>query len=129
MSFNSASYSSKNINEHGNKSPVEDEQIIIVGTTPEISTGFSPIGINIVIPQTNSFSERKQYHNLKSCGQNNSSSYQPQPSTDSLYYQPQFVKYNQHRHYCQDRRTQQGRSKNDYDRYKEGKHENIHSVI
>ena len=42
----------KNINEHGNKPPVEDEEIRIIGTTPEISTSFSPIGRNIVIPQT-----------------------------------------------------------------------------
>ena len=44
MSFNSASYSPKNINVDGNKSPVEDEEIIIIGTTPEISTFFHQLG-------------------------------------------------------------------------------------
>ena len=29
------------INKHGNKSPVEDEDIIIIGTYPEISTSFN----------------------------------------------------------------------------------------
>ena len=59
MSFNSESHISKDITEHGNYSPVEDEDIIIIGTTPAISTSFSPIGINIIIPQKNRFSERK----------------------------------------------------------------------
>ena len=43
-SVNSASSSSKNINEHGNKSPVEDEEIGIIGITPEISTFFHQLG-------------------------------------------------------------------------------------
>ena len=47
--------SDKNINDRGNKSPVEDEEIIIIGTTPAISTSFSPIGRNIVVPQANRF--------------------------------------------------------------------------
>ena len=63
MSFNSASYSSKTMNENGNKSPVEDEDIIIIDTTPAISTSFSTIGRNIVIPQTHYFSEIKKYYN------------------------------------------------------------------
>ena len=46
MAFNSASYSFKNISKHGNKSPVDYEDIIIISTTPAISTSFSPIGRN-----------------------------------------------------------------------------------
>ena len=88
-SFNSATKSSKKIKEHVNKSHVEDEDIIIIGTTPEISTRFSTIGRNIVIPQKNRFSERKPDHNWQSSGRGNSSYYQPQPSTDLSYYQPQ----------------------------------------
>ena len=76
-----------------------------------------PIGINIEIPQTHCFSEKKD-HNWKSRGQHDSSYYQPQPAT-----------YNQHQHYHQDRRTQQSCSNNYYDREKVGKHGNIHSVI
>ena len=44
------------INENYNKSHVEDGETIIIGTTPEISTSFSPIGRNIVILQTNCLS-------------------------------------------------------------------------
>ena len=33
---------------------------------------FSPIGINIEIPQTHRFSEIKTYHNWKSCGKHDS---------------------------------------------------------
>ena len=80
--MNSASYYSKNINEHGNKSPVEDEYIIIIVTTPAIGKCFSPIGRNIVIPQTNSFRKRKRFYNWRSCGKHNSNYYQPQPATD-----------------------------------------------
>ena len=109
--FNSASYSSKNINEHSNKSPVEDQDIIIIGTTPARSTSFSPTGINIVIPQTHCFSEIKQDNNWQYHGQHNSSYYQPQHATDSLYYQPQPATYNQFQHYHMDRRTQQACSK------------------
>ena len=46
-----------------------------MGTTTSISTGFPPIGIHIVIPQTNIFSERKSDRNWKSLGQHNSSYY------------------------------------------------------
>ena len=63
---------------------------------PEISTRFSPIGRNVVIPQKRRFSERKIDHNCKSRGQHNSSYYQPQPSI-----------YNQLQQYHQDRITQQ----------------------
>ena len=128
-SFNIVSYYSKKINEHGKKIAVKEEDIIIISTTPEISTIFSPIGRNVSIPQTHHFSERKKDHNWKSCGQHNSSDYQPQPTTDSSYYQPKLASYSQRQQYCQDRIIQQDRSKNGYDRDKMGKHGNIHSGI
>ena len=124
-SFNSESYSYKNINEHRNKSPVEDEEIRIIGTNPAISTSFSPIGKNIVIPQTNRFIERKTDHNRQYCVKPNSSYYQTKPATYLLYDQPQPAKCNQRQNYCQDRITQQAFYKNDYDRDKVGKHDNI----
>ena len=68
----------------------------IVVTTPETITSFSPIGRNLVIPQTNSCSERKPVHNWKYFGEHNSSYFQPQPDADSSYHQPQPTKYNQH---------------------------------
>ena len=83
----------------------------IIGTTPETITSFSPIGRNVVIPQTNIFSERKSVLNCKSFGEHNSSYYQPQPAADSSYYQPQPTKYNQHQQYLHDRRTKQACSK------------------
>ena len=46
----------KNITEHGKESPVEDEDIKIIGTRPVMSRTFSPVGINIEIPQTHCFS-------------------------------------------------------------------------
>ena len=42
-SFNSASYYSKKIDEHGKKSPVEDKDIIIIVATPEISRSFQQL--------------------------------------------------------------------------------------
>ena len=90
----------------------------MIGTTPEISTSFSPTVRNIVIPQTNCFSERKPVHDWQYFGKRISSYYQPEPDTDSLYYPQQPAKYNQRQQYCQDRRTQQACSKNDYDREK-----------
>ena len=89
---------------------------------PEISTSFSPIVTNIVIPQTHHFIERKQDHNWQYCGQHIS-------DTDSSYYQTQPTTYNQRQHYCENRRTQQAHSNNYYDREKVGKHGNIHSGI
>ena len=86
----------KKVNDRGNKSPVEDEEIRIIGTTPVISTSFSIICINIVIPQTHRSSEIKQNQNWQYHGQHNSSYYQPQPATDSSYYQPKSGTYNQH---------------------------------
>ena len=78
--INSASYSFKNITEHGKKSPVEDEEIII-STRPAIGRSLSPIGRNIYISQTNRFIERKSGFNWQSRGQHDSSYYQPQPDT------------------------------------------------
>ena len=37
---NSTSYPSKNISENGNISPVEDDYIVIIGTTSSVSTIF-----------------------------------------------------------------------------------------
>ena len=104
-SLNSASYSSKNINKHGNKLPVEYEDTRNIGTIPTISVSFSPIGRNIVIPKPNRFSERKKVHNWQYFGKQDASYYKPQPATDSLHYQPQPDKYNQHQQYWQHRRT------------------------
>ena len=59
------------------KSPVEDDEIKIIGTRPEISRKFSPIVINVEIPQTHRFSERKSYRNFQSCGKHDSSYYHP----------------------------------------------------
>ena len=81
ISLNSASYSYKNINEHGKKLPVEDEYIRFIGARPAISRNFSPIGRNIEITQTHRFSERKPDCDCQSYGQNDSSYYQPQPAT------------------------------------------------
>ena len=78
--FNSASYPSKNINKY-KKSPIEDEEVQIIGTRPAISRSLSPTVRNIEIPQTHRSSERKPNHNWKSRGQYDSSYYQPQPST------------------------------------------------
>ena len=79
--FNSASYSYKNIHEHGKKLPFEDEEIRIIGNRPETSRTFSLIDRNIEITQTHHFSERKPDHNWQSCGQHYSSYHQPQPAT------------------------------------------------
>ena len=128
-SFKSASYSSKNINQHGNKSAFEDEDIIIIGTTPSISTSFSPIDINIVIPKTSHFNEIKTDYNCQYLGQHNSLYYQPQTATDLSYFQPQPDKYTQRQQYCQDRITQQDCYINDYDSDKVGKRGNVHSGI
>ena len=86
--FNSASYPSKQINKHDNKGPVEDEEIRNVLTNPEMSTSFSPIVRNRVIPQTNRFSAIKTNHNWKHHVQHNSSYYQPKNASDLSYYQP-----------------------------------------
>ena len=70
--FNSAPYSSKNLNKHGNKPPIEDENIIIIGATLAIGTTFLLFSINLEIIQTHRFSEIKKDHSWKYCGQNNS---------------------------------------------------------
>ena len=66
---------------------------------------------------------------MKYCGQHNSFYYQSKHGTDLSHYQLQPAKYNQSQHYCQDIRTKQACSKNDYDREKVGRHGNIHSGI
>ena len=43
---------SKDIDEHGKQSSLEDYSIKIIGTRPPISSHVSPIGQNIVIPNT-----------------------------------------------------------------------------
>ena len=91
---NRASESSRNYNEHESKSSVEDEDIKTIGNRPAISSTFSPISINIEIPQTHRFSEMKPDHNLQSHGKHDLSYYQPQPDN-----------CNQHQHYFHDRRT------------------------
>ena len=50
--INNASYSYKNIIQHGKKSPVQDEEIKIIGIRPAISITFSSIGRNIEFPQS-----------------------------------------------------------------------------
>ena len=57
---NSSSNPYKNIDEHGKQSSLEEEFVRIICTSPEISSHVSPIGQNIVIPDTNSFSEKDQ---------------------------------------------------------------------
>ena len=49
--FNNASSSSENITQN-RKSPVEDEDIEIIGTKPVISITLSPIGRNIEFAQS-----------------------------------------------------------------------------
>ena len=81
IGFNSASYYSKNITEHGKKSLFEDEEIKIIGTRQSISRKFPSIGRNINFSQTQWFSERKPDHDWQYHGQHDSSYYQLQPPT------------------------------------------------
>ena len=60
----------------------------MIGTNSAIITSLLPIVRNIVIAQRNCFSEIKPVHNCQYFWQQNSSYYQPQPDTDSSYYQP-----------------------------------------
>ena len=43
---------SKNIDEHGKQSSLEEDYVKIIGTRPPISCYVSPIGQNIVTPNT-----------------------------------------------------------------------------
>ena len=65
---------------------------------------MSPIGQNIVIPNTNRFSEKIPDHNRKNCRQH-----------DSLYYQPQPVVQNHRQQHSCDRIFQQDSYENNYD--------------
>ena len=56
--FNNASLSYKNVTQYRKKSPVEDEEIGIIGTRPPISRFFSPIDRNIAFAQTKRLSDR-----------------------------------------------------------------------
>ena len=49
--YNDASYSYNKSNNPEKKSPVEDDEIEIVGTRPAFNRKFSPIGRDIVSPQ------------------------------------------------------------------------------
>ena len=42
--FNDASYSPKQSTQHGKKSPLEDDEIEIIGANSAIGKNFSPIG-------------------------------------------------------------------------------------
>ena len=55
------------ITRYGKKTPVEDENIKIIGRWPEISRTFSPIVIDIEFPQAQRFSESKPERNYQSC--------------------------------------------------------------
>ena len=50
-SCNSSSDPSKNIDENGKQSSLEEDSARIIGTRPAISSHVSPIGQNIVIPK------------------------------------------------------------------------------
>ena len=49
--FNHVLYYSKNSTQHDKKSPVEDDDIEIVGRRPAISRKVSPIGRQVKFPQ------------------------------------------------------------------------------
>ena len=51
---------SKNIDRHGKQSSLEKDFVKIIGTRPPISCRVSPIGQNIVIPNTNCFIKKDQ---------------------------------------------------------------------
>ena len=77
-----------------------------------------PLSKNIVISNTNCFSEKIPDHNRKTGRQH-----------DYLYYQPQPSVQNHRKQYRHDRRLQKGSYKNDYDRGKGVAHFMIHSGI
>ena len=103
--WNSSSNPSKNIDENGKQSSLEEYYVRIIGTRLPISSHVSPTGQNIVFPKTYRFSKKRPDHNWKSCGQHDYSYYQPQP-----YIQ------NHSQHYRYHRRIQQASSKQYYDR-------------
>ena len=79
---------------------------------------MSLIGQNIVIPNTNSFSEKIPDHNRQNRRQH-----------DSLYYQSQPAVQNHRLQYCNDIIIQQASYKNDYDKDKGVAYGMIYSVI
>ena len=100
------------------KQSLEDDCVKIIGTRPPISCNVSPIGQNIVIPNTNRFSEKRPDHNRQTCGQHDSSYYQPQPAVQNHCQQ-----------HFNNRRIKQAYYKNDYDRDKGVAHVMINSGI
>ena len=50
----------KNIYEHGKQSSLEEDSVKIIGSRSPIRCHVSPIGQNIVIPNTNGFSKKYQ---------------------------------------------------------------------
>ena len=99
--------SSKKVDEHGKKSSLEDDPIKIIGTRPPISCHESPIGQNIVIPNTYNYWEKIPDNDWQNRSQHNFSYYQPQPGVQ-----------NHRQKYLNDRIVQQTSFKNDYHRYK-----------
>ena len=79
---------------------------------------MSHIGQNIVIPNTNRFSEKRPDNNRQNCRQHDSSYYQPQPAV-----------HNHRQQYRNDRIIEQASYKNDYDMYKGVEYGMIRSAI
>ena len=71
---------SKNIDEHGKQSSLEEDSVKIIGTRPPISCHVSTIGQNLLIPNTNRFSEKIPDHDQQNHRQHYSSYYQAQPA-------------------------------------------------
>ena len=84
---------SKRIDEHGKKSSLEEDSVRIIGARPPISCHLSPIGQNVVIPNSNCFREERPDHDQKNYRQHN-----------SFYYQPQQAVQNHRQQYFNDRR-------------------------
>ena len=109
---------SKNIDEHDKQLYLEEYYVKTIGARPPISCHESPIGQNIVIPNTSHFRENRPDHDQKNCRQHDSSYYQPQPGLQ-----------NHRQKYCNDRIIQQAYYKQDYDRDKGVSHGIICSGI
>ena len=98
---------SKNIDEYGKQSSLEEDSVKIIGTRPKISYHESPIGQTIEIQNPNRFREKWPDNDRKNCRQH-----------DYLYYQPQHGVQNHRKRYSNDRIIQRASYKNDYDRNK-----------
>ena len=103
---------------HGKQSSLEEDSIKIIGTRPPISFRVSPIGQDIVIPNTNCFIEKIPDHNQRTRIQHDYSYYQPQPAVQ-----------NHRQQFSHDRMIQQASYKNDYYRDEGVAHGMIHSGI